>query len=114
MVPCIGDAVLITDIGKFVSTSDPGTSLVCVTSNINTNCCRVADGGRVGEWHFPNGTMVSPNSPTRPNSKNDITRSGYTHQVRLNRKNNASLPTGIYHCKVPHGVELVNASIILG
>jgi hypothetical protein len=50
-----GDAVLITDIGVFVGVYpdvdpvDPGTSLVCRTEHVNTQCCRGSDGGRVGE-----------------------------------------------------------------
>ena len=39
-----GESVFFADIGKFVSASDPGTSLVCVTSNVNVNCCRGMDG----------------------------------------------------------------------
>ena len=107
--------VLITAIGD--SKTDPGTSLVCVTSNVNTQCCRSTDGpnksGRVGDWYFPNGTMV-PRHSAAPSA--DFTRSGFTHQVRLNRRNNATSPTGTYECRVPDGFtgELVNASIVLG
>ena len=108
-----GDAVLITDIGVFSTQNDPGTSLVCVTSNVNTQCCRGSDGGNVGEWHFPDGTMVPRNS-VAPSA--DFVRSGFIHQVRLNRRNNARSPTGTYVCRVPDGTtgELVYASIILG
>ena len=103
------------DIGKFVSASDPGTSLVCVTSNINMNCCRGMDGPNsksLGEWHFPDGTIVPRNSDA-PSA--NFTRSSFSHQVRLNRMNNARSPNGIYECRVPDGVtgELVNATIIL-
>jgi hypothetical protein len=44
-----GDTVLITDIGEFIDVVDPGTSLVCRTEHVNTQCCRGSDGGRVGE-----------------------------------------------------------------
>ena len=90
------EAIAITDIGVD-SGADPGASLVCVTSNVNTQCCRTSDGGNVGEWHFPNGTLVSHNSA------GNISRSSFTGQVRLNRRNNATLPTGIYECRVPAG-----------
>ena len=90
------EAIAITDIGVD-SGADPGASLVCVTSNVNTQCCREADGGDVGEWYFPNGTLVSRNST------GNISRSSFTGQVRLNRRNNATLPTGIYECRVPAG-----------
>ena len=92
-----GDSILITDIGAQMST-DPGSSLVCGTSNVNTGCCRGTDGGNVGEWYFPNGAIVPRNS-NAPSA--DFTRSGFTHQVRLNRRNNATSPTGTYECRVP-------------
>ena len=97
----------------FENRTDPGASLVCVTSNVNTNCCRGNDGGNVGEWHFPSDMLVPRNSKAQTN---DFTRSGFTHQVRLNRRNSATSPTGTYECRVPYGVtgELVNASIVLG
>ena len=93
-----GDSILITDIGEITSSTDPGSSLVCVTSNVNTECCRQIDNGNVGEWHFPNGAMV-PRSSASPSA--DFTRRGFTHQVRLNRRNNALTPTGTYECRVP-------------
>ena len=39
------DTILITDIGSDNTNnrSDPGSSLVCVTTNVNTNCCRSID-----------------------------------------------------------------------
>ena len=106
--------VLITAIG--VSGTDPGSSLVCVTSNVNTECCRGRDGpggsdGSVGEWYFPNGTIV-PRNNAAPSA--NFTRRGFTHQVRLNRRNNTMSPTGMYECRVPDGDTVVNASIVLG
>ena len=107
-----GDSILINDIGVIAS-DEAGSSLVCVTSNVNTQCCRGSDGGSVGEWYFPDGTMVPRNSDA-PSA--DFTRSGFTCQVRLNRRNNALTPTGAYECRVPDGdtEELINARIILG
>ena len=99
-----GDTILITAIG--VSGTDADPSLVCVTSNVNMNCCRGIDGGNVGEWYFPNGTIVPRNSAAQ---SADFTRSGFTHQVRLNRRNSAMSPTGIYECRVPDPVA-TNAS----
>ena len=99
-----GDTVVITAIGD--SRTDPDSSLVCVTSNVNIYCCRESDGGNVGEWYFPSGIMV-PRRNSAPSS--DFTRSGFTHQVRLNRRNNAMSPTGIYECRVPDPVA-TNAS----
>ena len=108
-----GGTVIITGIGD--STTDPaGPSLVCVTSNVNTKCCRGSDGpggsgGSVGEWYFPNGTMV-PRNGRAPSA--DFTRSGFTHQIRLNRKNNAMSPTGIYECRVPETASNASASSV--
>ena len=92
-----GETVIITGIGD--STTDPaGSSLVCVTRNVNTQCCRPIDKGNVGEWYFPNRTMVPRNSAA-PSA--DFTRSGYARQVRLNRRNSAMSPTGMFECRVP-------------
>ena len=98
------DTVLITAIG--ISGTDADSSLVCVTSNVNMDCCRESDGGNVGEWYFPNGTIVARNSAA-PSA--DFTRRGFTHEVRLNRRNGAMSPTGIYECRVPDPVA-TNAS----
>ena len=112
-----GDSVLITDIGEVTPHGDPGLSLVCVTGNVNTQCCKGRDGpngrgGRVGEWYSPTGAIVPPYSTMPPPN---FSRSGFTHEVRLNRRNNALESTGTYECRVPHesSTELVNASIIL-
>ena len=111
------DTVLITDIGLSTlvgdDRSDAQSSLVCNTTNVNTNCCRGVDGGNVGEWFFPNGSMV-PRNRDSPNG--NFTRSGFTHQVRLNRRNNAMTPLGTYTCVVPDMNNTMNhnATIILG
>ena len=110
-----GDTVLITEIGDFPPATvptDPGTSLVCVTSNVNTECCRGSDnpnGGRQGEWFF-NGNIIPRNSASL-----DFSVSGFTEQVRLNRRNNAIGPTGVYECGVPPlgGGAVVTASITI-
>jgi hypothetical protein len=93
-----GDTVFITDIGEFVPSyrySHPVTSLVCRTENVNTQCCRGSDGGNVGDWFFPNGSVVR-----RRYSGDDIYRTVFTHQVRLYRKDNVTSPTGSFECRV--------------
>ena len=86
-----GSTVLISDVGP--------SPLVCVTSDVNTQCCRGRDGGNVGEWQFPDGSMV-PRLRGNPNA--DFTRSGFTQQVLLNRKDtDVGGPTGLYTCMVP-------------
>ena len=93
-----GDTILITDIGS-ENTSDPGSSLVCVTTNVKPQCCRTTDGGRGGEWYFPNGTRIINTQYT------DFYRTRYTQQVRLNLRNNAMSPTGVFTCEVPNDAD---------
>jgi len=85
--------------------SNPGSTLVCVTTNINTACCRAGDnpsnlpnGGAVGKWLYPNGTLVS-----RPSGNVvDFARLHHTQQVRLARLVSVSTPPlGVYTCEVP-------------
>ena len=96
-----GTAIHITNIGLH-SDNDAGSSLVCVTSYVNTNCCRPRN---IGEWYFPNGTIVPRNIESL---NGDFTRSGFTHQVGLNRRNNALEPYGVYACVVPDENDGVN------
>ena len=98
-----GDTVLITDIGiGVVADPNPGSSLVCNTSNVNTHCCRGMNnpnGHALGEWYFRNGNIVPRFGD---NINGDFTRTGWTHQVRLNCRNNATTPLGTYTCVVPY------------
>ena len=112
-----GDTVLITNIGKIgvVADPDPGSSLVCNTANVNTDCCRGVNnpnGPALGEWYFPNDTIV-PRSRDNPND--DFIRTGWTLEVRLNRMNNAMTPLGTYTCVVPDMNSAMNhtATIII-
>ena len=93
-----GSSILITDVGTANSAADADMSLICVTSEVNSQCCRGSDGGNAGEWYFPDGSIV-PRARNDPNG--DFTRSGFTEQVRLNRRNDAAAPTGVYTCAVP-------------
>ncbi len=102
-----GDSVLITDIGTFTGPTleGAGSSLVCHTDNVNTLCCRGADGDKVGEWHFPNGTILP-----RQGEGGAITRTAFTEQVRLNRNSaNTLMPTGDFSCRVPNEI---NSTVI--
>ena len=96
-----GDSILITDVGLHVTSGDnigPGDSLVCVTTAVNTQCC--TDVGGVGEWFFPNGSMVLRNIDD-PNQNSQIVRTGRANQVRLNFRTEQTSPTGEYTCVVP-------------
>jgi hypothetical protein len=109
-----GDTVLFTDIGVFRPGVDAGTSLVCRTEHINTQCCRDSDGGNVGGWFDPGGVQL-PRFGIAPDA--GFSRSGSTHQVRLNRRNNAMSPTGAFECRVPamgSGALVVASITIIG
>ncbi len=109
-----GDTLPITNVGdSFLPNNntkqvDPGLSLVCITSNVNTNCCRSADhggNGPVGNWLYPNGTIV-PSNNANPNR--DFTRSFHFQKIRLNRKRtDVMVQTGVYTCEVPDGSNTV-------
>jgi len=100
-----GDAVFYSDIGpQPANSSDPGTTLVCVTTHINSAFCRASDNnctttdraGAVGEWYYPNGSLVPC-----PDNVVDFARIGYTHQVRLAREQSDIIPQlGVYVCVV--------------
>ena len=90
-----GDSILITDVRLHHGDAGPGDSLVCVTTDVNTQCC--TDVGGIGEWFFPNGNMVPRNNDT----VSQIVRTGRTNQVRLNFRTHQTSPTGEYTCLVP-------------
>ena len=93
-----GSSILITDVSTAISAFNPGSSLVCVTSEVNSQCCRGRDRGNVGEWLHPDGSLV----PRRNQDRGaDFTRSGFKEEVRLNRRNSAIGPSGVYTCSVP-------------
>ena len=97
--PC--DSILITDIGRHHGDTGPEDSLVCVTTDVNTQCC--TDEGGVGEWFFPNGSMVPHNTGSQ------IVSTGHdNHQVHLNFEDRQESPTGEYTCVVPE----TNGSVI--
>ena len=111
-----GDSILITDVGLHHGEAGSGASLVCVTTDVNTQCC--TDVGGVGEWFFPNGSMVPRN-----NDPVSIVRTGHTNQVRLNFRTQQTSPTGEYTCVVPEtggsviqtaGIRLVSGRFLIG
>ena len=81
-----------------------------MTSNINTECCRGTNESNAGEWHFPNGTVVPR---FVDDNFADFTRRGGTRKLRMERNNNATMPTGTYQCRVPDGENIVVANITL-
>ena len=90
-----GDSILITDIRLHDSNISSGDSLVCDTTDVNTQCC--SDEGE-GQWFFPNGSIVLRNIN---NTGINIIRTGRANQVRLNFRSRQTSPTGEYTCVVP-------------
>ena len=114
-----GDSILITDVGLHHGNAGPGDSLVCVTTDVNTQCC--TDVGGVGEWFFPNGSIV-PRNIDNPNRNSQTLRTGRANQVRLNFRTRQTSPTGEYTCVVPEtggsvnqtaGIRLVTGTYII-
>ena len=68
-------------------------ALLCLTDRVE--CC---DGGTGGDWYYPNGSLV-PFGYEIPMAS--IYRNRDASRVRLNRRNNAQSPTGVYRCDVP-------------
>ena len=89
-----GGNILIGEIGE-----GDGGALLCVTDL--TQCCRVIDTPSagvpaLGNWFYPNGTAVPVDGDGY-----DFYRNRDTGIVRLNRRNNAMSPTGLFCCVVP-------------
>ena len=99
-----GQLVNITDIGEQpANRSDPGSTLVCVTSNVNMDCCRSSDrsgNGGIGDWYYPNGSTVNSGSSGKGQN---FTRYLYRHQVRLASEGVPEGPLGVYRCEIPDG-----------
>ena len=70
-------------------------ALICQTNR--RPCCQSLP-NRVGEWYYPDGSLLTIEASGRDLYRNR----GNDGEVRLNRRNNAALfPTGMYHCEVP-------------
>ncbi len=111
-----GTSINITNIGEQPSDrSDAGSTFVCVTTNVNTQCCRGSDnpnGGGIGGWLDPNNTLI-PAANALGTATNVFYRVLFTEQVRLAIVGGTpSGPLGVYTCVVPdmNGVD-VSATI---
>ncbi len=73
--------------------------------------------GSVGNWLYPDGTIVLGNN-ANANPNGSITRSSHIQQIRLNqRRIDVMPPTGVYTCEVPDGTNTAiihTATITLG
>ena len=80
--------------------SEGGLALLCLTDE--QDCCSLKEGQgdlRIGEWYFPNGMTVD--------RMGDVYRRRSRSVVLLNRRNNATLSSGIYHCEIPDKQEIL-------
>jgi len=109
---------LISDIGTQPNNrSDPGSTLVCDTRNVNNRtCCRSRDNHgneSLGVWYYnlDNARIQKPSESKRNN--NIFVRVGYAQQVRLSTKSMVSGPVGEYRCDVPDGTTGANVSAII-
>ena len=82
-------------------------ALLCVTDNIA--CCKPPNGLIQGQFYYPNNTLV------RNQAQNDpLYRNRGPRVVRLNRRNDARPPTGVYRCEIPDSTgKIQNTSIII-
>ena len=95
-------AISITSISESTPTS--GGGLVCRTDR--DDCCILGPGRkREGDWIYPDGVTPVQNS-------GDIYRTRGVSTVILNRRNDATRPTGLYCCKVA-SVDDLNAMICI-
>ena len=84
-------ALDLTDIGV------DGNSLRCLTPLMP--CCGGDDnpnGGGLGDWRFPDGSVV----PSR-SSGDDLSMTREASSILLHRINNVMSPTGVYTCEIP-------------
>ena len=101
----LGSSVNISDIGSqpLHDLKNSGSTLVCVTTNVNTNCCRSSDSngnGRIGNWYYPNQDMVNTDAASDGES---FTKYVFLHQLRLSSQGAPEGPLGEYRCEIPDG-----------
>ena len=100
-----GNSVNISDIGSqpLDDRSNPGSTLVCVTTNVNMACCRSRDNnnnGSIGNWYYPNGVIVNDRGVE---SNENFTKFVFRHQLRLSSRGAPEGPLGEYRCEIPDG-----------
>lgn len=76
---------MLRDIGEGVN------ALHCHTNN--EDCCRKS---RLGQFSYPSGSFVPISSRRR-----NFYRNRDVGVIRLNRRNDATTPTGVYSCEIP-------------
>jgi hypothetical protein len=81
------ESVSITDVGE------NDAAVLCMTDK--EECC-IYPPGRAGEWYYPSNEVVG-----HMGTVGDFYRNRGRGVVRLNRRNNAMMPTGSFCCEIP-------------
>ena len=99
-----GESINITDIGPQPNVrSYPGSTLVCVTSNVTMDCCRSRDNngrGPIGNWYYPNWDIVNDRNAI---SDDNFTKYVFRQQIRLSSQGAPEGPLGEYRCEILDG-----------
>ena len=95
----------LTTVGDDISAS--GDTVRCHT-DLDT-CCSRDEGDHRGSWFFPDGTALAGGS-----AGGDIYRSRGDQVIHLRCRNNATSPSGIYHCEIPTVAVNDNVDTITG
>ena len=80
--------ISITDIGE------NNAAVLCMTDK--TDCCRSPYGVTAGNWYFPNNDVVGNQL-----GGGSFYRDRADRVVRLHRRDNVMMPTGLFCCEIP-------------
>lgn len=89
--------ILVSEIGE------GNNALLCITDLLQ--CCRGNQIGTLGEWLYPNGSLVQDKY-----SGDNFYRNRGNSTVQLNHRNNDTSPTGQFCCVVPDAT-FMNTSV---
>ena len=92
----------LTTVGEDIS--DPGNTVWCHTDQ--DTCCTSAQGVHRGDWYYPDDSVLAGAVA------GDMHRG--VQVVHLRRRNNATSPSGIYHCEIPTEAVNDDVNIIFG
>ena len=73
-----------------------------------STCCTSQGGNHRGQWYFPDGQPVTGGDDV------DFYQRNRSKAVDLRRRNDATSPTGIYHCEIPTIAVNEGASVYVG
>ena len=95
----------LTTVGEDIT--DPGDTVRC-HSDLGT-CCTSSQGIHRGDWFSPDGNALG-----NTNGGGDIYKLRGAQVIHLRRRNDATSPSGIYHCEIPTIAVNDDADIIMG